>query len=153
MPVVGSGSATHYSHPIVTYNIICKPQYNFRHIEHNSQVNNMSTTTTQTQQSTGFGVKEDAPIEIPRGSVDAKLTFYAPPADGSAPFNYVEKPPQGEPQRNYTEDTHTVTVHDIRGHESEYDFNVSGFGVLQNVPASSEKEFTSDDSIKANYYP
>lgn len=81
------------------------------------------------------------------------MTFYAPPADGSAPYNYVEKPPEGEPQRNYTEDNHTVTIHDIRGHEAEYDFNINGFGVLQNVPDSAEKEFTSDESIKENYYP
>jgi hypothetical protein len=108
----------------------------------------MSATTTQTHQSVSFDVKDDAPVEIPRGTVEASLTFYAPPADGSAPFNYVEKPPQGQPQRNYTEDTHTVTIHDIRGHESEYDFNVNGFGVIQNVPQSAEKEFTSDDSIR-----
>lgn len=114
----------------------------------------MSTTTTQTQEpSVSFGVDNTTPIDIPRGQVEASLTFYAPPADGSAPFNYVEKPPEGQPQRNYTEDDHTVTVHDIRGHESEYDFNVNGFGVIQNVPASAEKDFTDDESIKAHYYP
>ena len=113
----------------------------------------MSTTTTQAQQTTTFGVKYVAPIEIPRGTVETQLTFYGPPADGSAPFNYVEKPPEGQPQRNYTEDIHNVTIHDIRGHESEYDFNVSGFGVIQNIPDSAEKEFTSDDSIKEKYYP
>jgi hypothetical protein len=113
----------------------------------------MSTTTTQTQQPTGFKVKQDTPIEIPRGPVAAQITFYAPPPDGSAPFNYVEKPPAGQPQRNYTEDTHTITIHDIRGHESSYDFNVSGFSVLTNLPVSSEKTFINDPSIKANYYP
>jgi len=113
----------------------------------------MSATTTQTQPPVSFNVKDDAPVDIPRGTVEASLTFYAPPTDGSPPFNYVEKPPQGQPQRNYTEDTHTVTIHDIRGHESEYDFNINGFGVIQNVPDSAEKEFTSDDSIKEKYYP
>lgn len=114
----------------------------------------MSTTTTQTHEpSVNCGVGSSSPIETPRGSVESSLTFYAPPADGSAPYNYVEKPPEGEPQRNYTEDNHNVTIHDIRGHESEYDFNINGFGVLQNVPDSVEKEFTSDESIKANYYP
>ena len=83
----------------------------------------MSTTTTQTQQATAFNVKDDAPIEIPRGTVETSLIFYGPPADGSAPFNYVEKPPQGQPQRNYTEDTHNVTIHDIRS-DGETDFIV-----------------------------
>lgn len=113
----------------------------------------MATTTTQTQQSVNFGVNSSEPIEIPRGPVNTSLTFYAPPLDGSAPFNYVEKPPPGEPQRNYSEDAHEVTIHDIRGRESEYNFDVNGFGVLQNLPASVEKDFTDDESIKTNYYP
>lgn len=114
----------------------------------------MATTTTQTQQSINFGVDTSAaPIEIPRGPVDASFTFFAPPPDGSAPYHYVEEQPPGEPRSNFSEDTHTITVHDIRGRESAYDFNVNGFGVLQNVPASAEQEFTDDASVKANYYP
>lgn len=113
----------------------------------------MATTTTQTQQPINFSVDNSSPTEIPRGPVQASLTFYAPPADGSAPFNYVETPPPGEPQRNYTEDTHTVTIHDIRGRESDFNFDVNGFGVLQNLPPSLEKDFADDSSIKKNYYP
>lgn len=113
----------------------------------------MTTTATQTSKPISFDVKSQEPIDIPRGPVETELTFYGPPADGSAPFNYVEKPPEGQSQRNYTEDNHPVTIHDIRGHESEYDFNVNGFGVLQNLPPSAEKDFTDDASIKANYYP
>jgi hypothetical protein len=115
----------------------------------------MSSTTTETeqQQPATFNTTTTLPQEIPRGPVTASLTFYAPPSDGSAPFNYVEKPPPGEPQRNYTEDTHSVTINDVRGRESDFDFNLSGFGILQNQPPSAEKDFTSDDSIKANYYP
>lgn len=115
----------------------------------------MSSTTTETeqQQPTTFNTTASPPQEIPRGPVDALLTFYAPPSDGSAPYNYVEKPPPGEPQRNYTEDTHSVTIHDVRGRERDFDFNVAGFGILQNQPTSAEREFASDDSIKSNYYP
>lgn len=119
----------------------------------------MSSTTTETQQEkqqtpTNFTINPSTTsTEIPRGPVSASLTFYAPPTDGSAPFNYVEKPPPGEPQRNYTEDSHSVTINDIRGDEAAYDINTAGFGVLQNQPPSAEKAFVSDSSIKENYYP
>jgi len=80
------------------------------------------------------------------------LTFYAPPADGSTPWNYVETPPEGSPQRNYTEHPHPVLVSDIRGREREFEVNYHGFGVVSGID-SKEKEFTSDDSIRTNYYP
>lgn len=110
----------------------------------------MTTTSTQTQQPTTFGVTQD--IEIPRGPTTSSLIFYSPPEDGSAPFNYVEPQPEGHPQRNYGEFKHEVTVHDIRGRESEFDINVNGFGIVKGVQ-SEEKEFTDDESIKAKYYP
>lgn len=112
----------------------------------------MTTTSTQTQQPTAsFGVGSNH-IDIPRGSTSSSLIFYSPPTDGSAPFNYVEPQPEGQPQRNYGENPHEVTVHDIRGRESEFDINVNGFGVVKGVQ-SEEKEFTDDESIKSKYYP
>ncbi|EME46252.1 hypothetical protein DOTSEDRAFT_70297 [Dothistroma septosporum NZE10] len=109
----------------------------------------MSTqTNTQTQQK--FGVSNDIPV--PRGQAHSKLVFYAPPKDGSAPWNYVEQPPEGSPQRNYSEDAHEVTINDIRGREHEFDMNVNGFGTISGIE-SKEKDFTDDESIKANYYP
>jgi hypothetical protein len=108
------------------------------------------STQTQTQQK--FGVSNDIPV--PRGEVQSSLVFYAPPADGAAPFNYVEQPPEGQPQRNYTEDTHPVTIHDIRGRESEFDMNEQGFGVLQKIPsAMTNEDFSNDATIQETYYP
>ena len=52
------------------------------------------STQTETQQK--FAVSKDIPV--PRGEVQSKLVFYAPPEDGSVPFNYIEKPPEGLPQ-------------------------------------------------------
>jgi len=107
-------------------------------------------TTTQTQTQTKFGTTTD--IRVPRGPVDSTLTFYAPPSDGAAPFNYVEQPPEGQPQRNYGEYTHEVTINDVRGRESDFDINSNGFGVIQGV-SSKEKEFNDDEHIKRVYYP
>jgi len=107
-------------------------------------------TTTQTQSQTKFGTTADIPV--PRGPVDSTLTFYAPPSDGAAPFNYVEQPPAGQPQRNYGEYIHEVTINDVRGRESDFDINSNGFGVIQGV-SSEEKEFNDDEHIKSVYYP
>lgn len=122
----------------------------------------MATSTyTQTAESRSFGVANTSSssdssstnIEIPRGDTESTLTFYAPPADGSSPWNYVEQPPEGYPQRNYLENPHKVALHDLRGREKDFSINTNGFGTISNVPASAEKDFTDDTSIKQNYYP
>ncbi|KAI0555975.1 hypothetical protein F4679DRAFT_520544 [Xylaria curta] len=94
-----------------------------------------------------------APIDVPRGTVTAKLNFSHRPKDGQVAFNYVGTPPEGEPQNNVKYYQQDVTIEDIRGRESGYTLDNDAFQVLQDVPESKEKEFTDDESIKANYYP
>ncbi|MCJ1371426.1 hypothetical protein MMC20_002641 [Loxospora ochrophaea] len=120
----------------------------------------MTTTTTTTQTvpiTNGVHATSPAPTpsaasEIPRGSVTVPLNYFTPPSDGSAPYNYVEQPPEGVPQRNYTDKFFPTTIHDIRGQESSFTLDNNAFATISNVP-SSEKDFTSDASIKQNYYP
>lgn len=112
----------------------------------------MSTTTTTESQPSFRVVKDVNDIEVPRGETHSSLTFYGPPKDGSKPWNYVEKPPEGWPQRNYTEDNHEVTINDVRGREKDFVMNVNGFTTLQGVE-SAENEFTDDEKIKSVYYP
>lgn len=109
-----------------------------------------TTTSTQSQTQQTFGVSDQ--VEIPRGDTRSSLVFHKDPADGSAPFNYVEKPPEGTPQRNYGEDSREVIIHDIRGREHEFDMNINGFGVVSGVE-SKEKDFLDDEQIKSVYYP
>lgn len=109
-----------------------------------------TTTSTQSQTQQAFGVSNE--IEIPRGETRSSLFFYKDPEDGSAPFNYVEQPPEGMPQRNYVEDSHEVVLSDIRGREHEFDMNINGFGTVSGVE-SKEKEFVDDEKIKSVYYP
>ena len=108
-----------------------------------------TTSTTQTQPAT-LNVTDD--ITIPRGPVGTTLIFYAPPEDGAKPFNYVEKPPEGQPQRNFGANSQEVTVQDIRGREHEFQMNKNGFTTLSGIP-SDEKDFTDDDHIQSTYYP
>lgn len=90
---------------------------------------------------------------VPRGDVTATLNYFNPPSDKSTPYNHVDTPPEGLPQRNFTDNPQPTTIHDIRGHESEYHLDRDAFQVIQDVPPSSEPDFVDDDSIKANYYP
>ncbi|KAJ5692899.1 hypothetical protein N7462_002322 [Penicillium macrosclerotiorum] len=110
----------------------------------------MSTTTITTSATTSTSLL----TEIPRGPTTAELTFYAPPADNAAPFNYVETPPPGHPQRNYGEETQQVPLKDIRGTESAFNLDKDSFQALQHVPsATTYTTFDSDAAIRATYYP
>jgi len=106
------------------------------------------TTTTTTNPSSA--------TYIPTGPVTAPLKFYSPPTDGSAPFNYVETPPPGHPQRNFTDAEHLVPIHDIRGHESTYNLDANAFAALTHLAPSAtnpDLDFTDDAAIRKHYYP
>lgn len=90
---------------------------------------------------------------IPRGPVTVKLNYFNPPADGSKPYNHVDTPPQGSPQRNFDDVAVETRIHDIRGTESEYTLDKDAFKVILDVPDSAETDFLDDESIKAKYYP
>ena len=110
------------------------------------------STITATQTSASKVSTSQDPSYIPRGPVTASLTFYKAPADGSKPFNYVEEPPEGQPQRNFDENLHEVQMNDIRGRESDFNLEVDAFQTASNIP-SAEKDFTDDEHIKKTYYP
>ncbi|PGH07114.1 hypothetical protein AJ80_08052 [Polytolypa hystricis UAMH7299] len=113
----------------------------------------MSATATEPAATTTLhGSNQDANY-IPRGPVEAVLTYFVPPADGAAPFNYVEKPPPGKPPHNYGTADHNVTINDIRGHETEYSLDQDAFEVLQNIPSAADPAFTDDENIQSVYYP
>ena len=111
----------------------------------------MATQTQTAAAPTKMQVKED-PSYIPRGTLTANLSFYKPPTDGSKPFNYVDDPPEGLPQRNFGHTQYPIEIHDIRGLESTFNLDDNAFATLT-VPPSAEKDFTSDDSIETKYYP
>lgn len=112
----------------------------------------MSTTThTVTSAPAQVTATNDANY-IPRGPVSTKLNFFQDPEDGSKPHNYVEKPPEGQPQRNFGHTEIDLTLNDIRGHESEYHLDKDAFQALHTSP-SAETSFTDDEHIKSTFYP
>lgn len=113
----------------------------------------MSTTQTQTKSFLDTSAPSND-IPVPRGPVQSTLVFYAPPKDGSSPFNYVETPPEGMPQRNYSEDKHDVSINDIRGREFDFDMNKNAFGTISGVKSEiSYDDWNDDERVKNVYYP
>ncbi|KAJ5135235.1 uncharacterized protein N7515_004513 [Penicillium bovifimosum] len=107
----------------------------------------MTTTIATTSEDTS------SPSYIPRGTATAKLTFYAPPPDNSAPYNYVDPQP-GIAQRNYLEPEQTVQITDIRNKEDNFNLDKDAFQVLQRVPTKTTyTTFESDASVRKIYYP
>ena len=111
----------------------------------------MATTTQTSTAPQQLKVSHESTY-IPRGSVTTKLQFYTAPADGSRPFNYVESPPEGQPQRNFGDSGIDVTIHDMRGQETNFNIDTNAFSALKTAP-SAETSFTDDASIKKNYFP
>lgn len=119
-----------------------------------------TTTATQTSQSHSLtngslginGATTHDASYIPRGPVTAKLNFFNPPEDGSAPFNYVEQPPEGQPQRNFSDIEVPVTIDDIRGQEHIFTLDQNAFEALKDI-SSAEHDFDDDAHIKKAYYP
>lgn len=108
-------------------------------------------TTTQTIASPQSSTIHASNVH--RGPVTSTLNFYKAPEDGSKPFNYVETPPEGQPQRNFGNADIPITIDDIRGRESSYNLDNNAFAALTNIPPSAEKDFSDDESVKRNYYP
>ena len=81
-------------------------------------------------------------------NVSTKLNYYKDPGDGSAPEPaYVGRP------ETYDRPTEPfdVVVQDIRGQEDQYTLDKNGFQIYRHT--SVEKDFASDEQIKAVYYP
>ena len=114
------------------------------------------STTTETTISTSTPTQTISTHDssyIPRGPVTAKLQFFQPPSDNTKPFNYVEQPPTGKPQRNFGDHDLPITIQDLRSHEADFTLDTHAFVALTSIPPSAEPAFTDDASVKQNYYP
>lgn len=90
---------------------------------------------------------------VPRGTVTTLLNFFQLPLDGSKPYNWVETPPEGKPQRNYPDANQTVTINDIRGHERDFSLEKNAFLAVKGYPHNPAIDWNDDENIKQQYYP
>jgi hypothetical protein len=82
----------------------------------------------------------------PSSTVNATLTFYVAPTDGSQPaFSATDG------KKNYTTTENEVAIENVRGKEDQYTLDNAGFQWL-NAPAK-HKSFQNDEEIKREYYP
>jgi len=112
----------------------------------------MSTITETQQQPGSIAIVSDP--SVPRGTVQSQITFFKDPEDQSVPFNYTySPPPEGQPNKNYGGDVHSVNIQDIRGKESSFSLNTSGFATVSSVPSTvTYEDWSDDDVIKEKYY-
>ncbi|KAF3492258.1 uncharacterized protein GIQ15_01775 [Arthroderma uncinatum] len=109
----------------------------------------MSTTTTT---SVKVVLENDASY-IPRGNVDAPIKFFSEPEDGSVPYNLMKAHLQSHTTPNYPLNPHTISINDIRDHESEYLLEQDGFQAVSNVTSAADPAFTDEENIKSVWYP
>jgi len=85
-------------------------------------------------------------------AVNAALTYFVPPADGSKPYLCINADSTtGERERNYTLEDYGVEVENLRGKEDSVTLDTAGFQYF-NAPAK-YTSFSSDAEIEAEYYP
>lgn len=111
-----------------------------------------STTTTTVLEQKTHKLTLDHPV--PSGDTAAEIIFFEDPADGSAPFNYVYAPPEGQPQYNFGSEIVKVEIQDVRGKESTFSVDSVGFVALSNISSQlAYDDWQNDEIIKKNYYP
>ena len=85
-------------------------------------------------------------------SVNALLVYFAPPKDGSKPYTMAYNDPTSAiPRMNWTPEEHTMQIENLRGKEDSVTLATAGFQYGRSP--SAHKAFTSEEAIKAEYYP
>ncbi|KAL8716040.1 MAG: hypothetical protein Q9225_006272, partial [Loekoesia sp. 1 TL-2023] len=63
-------------------------------------------------------------------------------------------PPKGSPQRNFSDESRPITIHDLRGQENSFNLDTHAFAAIQNVSSKANRQtFDSEDAVKEVYYP
>ncbi|GJJ11655.1 hypothetical protein Clacol_005891 [Clathrus columnatus] len=87
-----------------------------------------------------------AAVEVP-----TSLNYYQPPLDGSKPWLLVQADPKvGGRPTNFGHEEKQVIIENVRGHESEYDLDTSGFLFYKHE--SECKNFEDNTVIEDVYY-
>ncbi|KAJ8104143.1 hypothetical protein POJ06DRAFT_190391 [Lipomyces tetrasporus] len=86
-----------------------------------------------------------------RAAVESTLNFYAPPKDGSVPYNIVYDVPEGTPTRNYEVLHQKVQIIDARGREGDFTLDNNGFQFEKRHHAFNN--WSDAERIEKEYYP
>ncbi|KAK7025454.1 hypothetical protein VNI00_015982 [Paramarasmius palmivorus] len=83
-------------------------------------------------------------------SVQASLLYFSPPADGSRPHTRINESADG-PRNNWIPEEHIVDIENVRGKESSYSLDKTGFH-FHTEPAK-HTSFANDAEVEKEYYP
>ena len=92
--------------------------------------------------------EDSAPAQPASHDVVGDFHYYKDPGDGSEPEPNIVSQPQTFTERPV--ETRSKLVHDIRGEESQYSLDKTGFEIYKH--ASQEKDFLDEEQIKTKYY-
>lgn len=106
----------------------------------------MSTVTLTATSSTLQAVGHHEPKDV-----HATFNYFSlDPSSTRPPYNYTYTPPKDTNRSNVLPEPHPAIVRDVRGKESEYTMDTSGFQFV--TRKSRETLFEDDEQIKAGYY-
>ncbi|KAJ3193473.1 hypothetical protein HK101_004781 [Irineochytrium annulatum] len=122
-----------------------------------------SVDPSNTNSNVASGELFPAPGRI-RCDVVANLTFYKGTTDGQPPYRYVaaRRCPDGVPRHNVINETHPITIRDLRGSEQNISLDRHAFLPVRGAPTSlnatvalsdPSSDFAIDAKVKAVYYP
>ncbi|KZT63779.1 hypothetical protein DAEQUDRAFT_815443 [Daedalea quercina L-15889] len=81
--------------------------------------------------------------------IETSLNYFRA-LDNQAPYQYVLDPPPGIASENLGLEAYPVQVHDVRGRESDFTVDNSGFQFVEHV--SIERHFDDEQRIRTTYY-
>lgn len=92
-----------------------------------------------------------ASTDVVSNNIETELSFFSGgPPDGERAYVYYFGHPTGGRTRNFDYQNVKTVVHDVRGKESSFLLDKSGFKFMNHV--SEEKEFLDAEMIKTRYY-
>jgi hypothetical protein len=102
---------------------------------------------------TGENAMPDGPVALPQeqfsGPVQAFLNYLTAIAEKPHTYNY--DPPAGVARQNFSNETHSVSIDDIRGRENSFTLDQHGFAAVRHP--TSDRDFDNEEWINRVYYP
>jgi len=91
-------------------------------------------------------------MSAPPNTVTASVSYFVPPPDGSRAFQKINASPvTGVRERNWTNESHEVTIENLRSKQADITLDTAGFQLFKHP--SQHKAFTDDADIEKEYYP
>ncbi|KAM0397909.1 hypothetical protein ACHAQC_003574 [Fusarium culmorum] len=93
-------------------------------------------------------------IQLPGGDVEAQLSFYNPPVDGSEPYFTLGRDAGNKPKFNFSDKIVDVNIHDLRDSKKPFTLDRDAFEIVTGAPPAPKTiDFMDEEAIRRDYYP